>query len=141
MCPAPGTPVDRRVRHVLTVSFDPCYRWVVDPNNIIAGDYYNASYTAEQTRDYTAQFTAITQKMADALDAGVPAESDQMQAAVREHYEFCLQFWTPDREAFKSLALNYVLPTGYKDTYEEWRVGLGSYVYAAVCHFADTQLR
>ena len=112
----------------------------MDPNHVVSGNYYNASYTAEQTNQYSAQFSAITEKMAASLDSGLAIDSDTMQSAVREHYEFCLQFWTPDREAFKSLAMNYVLPTGYRDTYEGVRPGLGNYIYAAVCHFADTEL-
>jgi len=140
ICPCTRSPVNPCVRHCLTVSFLAWYRDAVDEHTGIGGSYYDASYTAEETRTFTAQFSAITQKMADSLAAGLPAESEQMQAAVREHYDFCLRFWTPDREAFKALALNYVLPTGYRDTYEGWGEGLGRYVYEAVCHFADTQL-
>jgi hypothetical protein len=36
--------------------------------------------------------------------------------------------------------MNYVLPTGYRDTYEGVREGLGGYIYAAVCYFADEEL-
>ena len=36
--------------------------------------------------------------------------------------------------------MNYVLPTGYRDTYEGGREGLGGYIYAAACYFADEEL-
>lgn len=112
----------------------------MEPNPVVSASYDGASYTAEQNSQFTAEFSAITEKMATSLDQGLESDSVEMQSAVREHYEFCLKFWTPDRETFKSLAMSYVLPTGYRDTYEAVRPGLGNYIYAAVCHFADTEL-
>jgi len=112
----------------------------MDQINFIAGSYYDTSHMAEETASFTDQFSSITENMAGALDSGLSHDSEEMQAAVRAHYDFCLRFWTPDRETYKSLAMNYVLPTGYRDTYEGVREGLGGYIYAAVCYFADEEL-
>jgi hypothetical protein len=106
----------------------------------VAGSYYQNNYSKEQNQQFAAQFDALTLEMVQHLDAGLPFSSQQMQGAVQKHYDFCLQFWTPNRESYKSLAMSYVLPTGFNETYEGYRQGLGKYIYDAVCHFADTTL-
>ena len=109
-------------------------------DEIIQGSYYQNNYSKEQHQRFTAQFEQITQKMVAALCASESFASESMQQAVREHYEFTLQFWTPDAQTYKSLAMSYVLPTPYRDTYEGYREGLGKFIYDAVCHFADNEL-
>ena len=108
--------------------------------DFIQGGYYENNYTKEQNAQFAVQFDAITKKMAEALDLNLHYSSDEMQQAVQEFYEFTCQFWTPSREAWKSLAMSYILPTGYRDTYEGYREGLGKYVYDAICHYADSKL-
>jgi hypothetical protein len=112
----------------------------VNDQNFIAGSYYQNNYTQEQNNQFAVQFDAITLEMVEALDSGEGFNSEAMQSAVQKHYDFCLQFWTPNRESYKSLAMSYVLPTGFRETYEGYREGLGKYIYDAVCHFADTKL-
>ena len=51
---------------------------------------------------------------------------------MKKHYDFILQFWTPNKEAYKSLAMTYILPSPYRDSYEEVAQGLGKYHYDAV---------
>jgi len=106
----------------------------------IPGSYYNANYTAEQTNHFTQVFSKITQRVISALGEGLSPGSEAVQEAVRDHYEFVLQFWTPDRETYKSLAMNYILPTEFKQHYEGQATGLGQYIYNAVCVFADENL-
>ncbi|MFM1784249.1 MAG: hypothetical protein RLZZ579_526 [Actinomycetota bacterium] len=78
--------------------------------------------------------------MVDCMEQELAFDSEQMQQAVRKHYEFCLRFWKPERESYKALAMSYILPTGYKDTYEGYKLGLGKYIYEAVVYFADNNL-
>jgi hypothetical protein len=108
--------------------------------NYLLGSYSSTQYTAAQQSEFAAIFDAITLRMVDALRAGLSFDSDQMQSAVREHYEFCLRFWKPSRTAYKSLAMSFILPTGYRDTYEAYAEGLGKFVYDGLCHFADNNL-
>ena len=112
----------------------------MNDQNFIAGSYYQNNYTQEQNNQFAVQFDAITLEMVEALDSGEGFNSAKMQDAVQKHYDFCLQFWTPNRESYKSLAMSYVLPTGFRETYEGYREGLGKYIYDAVCHFADNRL-
>lgn len=109
-------------------------------NQIISGSYYQNNYSQEENKKFTAQFEAITLKMVACLDQSQSVDSEQMQAAVQEHFDFCMQFWRPTKEAYKSLAMSFVLPTGYNETYEGYREGLGKYIYEAMVHFADTRL-
>ena len=109
-------------------------------DNLIAGSYYQNNYTQEENQKFTAQFDAITRAMVECLDQGLSADSEQMQSQVKKHYEFCLQFWKPNRESYKSLALSYILPSPYRDSYEGYREGLGQYIYEAVVSFADREL-
>lgn len=78
--------------------------------------------------------------MATAMSQGHAPDSDEMQSAVQSHYEFILQFWTPDQATYKSLAMNYVLPTEFKEHYDGVAAGLGQYIYAGVCVYADRNL-
>ena len=109
-------------------------------DNLISGSYYQNNYSQEENQKFASQFDAITQQMVSCLDQQLPANSEQMQQAVKAHYEFCLQFWKPNRESYKSLALSYILPSPYRDTYEGYREGLGQYIYNAVVEFADREL-
>lgn len=109
-------------------------------DNLIAGSYYQNNYSQEENQEFAAQFDAITRAMVECLDQGLSADSEQMQQQVRKHYEFCLQFWKPNRESYKSLALSYILPSPYRDAYENYREGLGQYIYEAVVSFADREI-
>lgn len=109
-------------------------------DNLIAGSYYQNDFGQEENQQFASQFDAITQQMVSCLDQQLPAHSEPMQQAVRSHYEFCLKFWKPDRESYKSLALSYILPSPYRDSYEGYREGLGQYIYNAVVEFADREL-
>lgn len=111
----------------------------MNENYVIGGQYQN-NFTREETQQFTAIFDAITQRMIDALVSGESYDSEAMQHAVQEHYEFCNRFWKPDAQAYKSLALSFILPTEYRDTYEQRQAGLGKFIYDAICHFADTKL-
>ncbi|MEY4985585.1 MAG: hypothetical protein RLZZ359_471 [Actinomycetota bacterium] len=68
------------------------------------------------------------------------ASSEVVQDAVRQHYEFCLQFWVPTRAAYKGLALSYLLPSPYRDSYEAVAEGLGKFTHDAVVIWADKNL-
>ena len=109
-------------------------------DNLIAGSYYQNNHTNEENQQFAKQFDAITQEMVSCLNSGLSPEDPKMQQQVKAHYEFCLLFWKPNRESYKSLALSYILPGPYRDSYEGYREGLGQYIYEAVVSFADREL-
>ena len=106
----------------------------------IHSEQYQNNFSKEENQNFTAVFGELTQEFAEKLREDVSVSDETVQALVKRHYEFCLQFWTPTREAYKSLAMSYILPSPYRDSYEEVAEGLGKYLYDAICIWADENL-
>ena len=111
----------------------------LDPVNSHADLYVN-NYSKQQNEAFTAAFNAITEAFRAAMVAETPVGDAAVQELVRQHYEFCSQFWTPSRDAYKSLAMSYLLPSPYRDAYESVAIGLGKYHYDAIVLWADANL-
>lgn len=104
------------------------------------GSAYANNYSAQQNAAFTAAFGQITEQFKQAqLDGKSPADAE-VQELVKLHYDFCLQFWTPSRAAYKSLAQGYLFPTPYRDAYEAVNPGLAKYHHDAIVIWADTNL-
>ncbi len=112
---------------------------MTNPLGMHAGQYRN-EYTEAENKSFTEQFSSITTAMAEAMANGVSVSDEQVQQLIRQHYDFCLQFWTPTREAYKSLAMSFILPSEYRDSYESVATGLGKYHYDAIVVWADANL-
>ncbi len=106
----------------------------------IHSEQYQNNYSKEENQKFTQVFGELTQKFAESMEKSDPVSSEYVQNLVKQHYEFCLQFWKPTREAYKSLAMSYILPSPYRDSYESVAVGLGKYHYDAICIWADENL-
>ena len=103
-------------------------------------DYYQNNYSKEQNAQFAAAFSAITEAFKQQQLAGASPSDPAVQALVKQHYEFCLQFWTPSRAAYKSLAQGYLFPTPYRDSYEAVNPGLAKYHHDAIVIWADQNL-
>jgi hypothetical protein len=107
-------------------------------------DNYAAQFPSEHTKEEKQKFAQVfgelTTEFAARMAEGVSADDEIIQALVARHYEFTLQFWTPTKEAYKSLAMSYILPSPYMDHYEAIAEGLGQFHYDAVCIWADKNL-
>ena len=101
---------------------------------------YQNNYSKEENQKFTVAFGELTQEFANAMRSGLESSDELVQGLVKQHYEFCLQFWTPTKEAYKQLALSYILPSLYRDSYENVAEGLGKYHYDALCIWADKNL-
>ena len=101
---------------------------------------YSNSYSSEQNAQFQRAFSVLTQKFKEAQLAGSSTDSEEVQALVQQHYDFCLQFWKPSREAYKSLAQSYLLPSPYRDSYESVNAGLAKYHHDAIVIWADANL-
>ncbi len=106
----------------------------------VQGSQFNNDYSKEQNDQFTAEFGAIMLELRDEFLAGAPIDSDAVQATIAKHYAFCLKFWTPSREAYKSLALSYMLPTPYRDSIEAVSPGLAKFNHDAIVIWADANL-
>jgi hypothetical protein len=104
-----------------------------------SGQYVN-NYSEAENKQFTAIFGQITEGFKDAMEKGLSSDHETVQDLVRQHYEFCSRFWKPDRESYKSLAMSYILPSPYQESYEAVAKGLGQYHYDAIVIFADKNL-
>lgn len=102
--------------------------------------YYINKYSEAENKKFTARFSEITDGFKKAMEADLSTDSEEVQNLVRDHYEFCSQFWKPDRDSYQSLAMSYILPTPYRDSYEAVAKGLGKYQYDAIVTFANKNL-
>lgn len=125
--------------HLVTFRLRPLVRTVLDKFSFHSSLYQN-NYTKEENQKFTVAFGELTQRFASAMSSGLESSDDQVQELVKQHYEFCLQFWTPNKDAYKQLALSYILPSPYRDAYENVAEGLGKYHYEALCVWADKNL-
>ena len=107
-------------------------------------EYHASQFTTQHTEEEKAQFSkefeAITTAMINAQKAGLSPHSTEVQDLVKAHYEFVSRFWTPNKSAYKNLALMYILPSEYRDYYENVEAGLSKFTYDAVCIWADKNL-
>lgn len=106
----------------------------------IHSEQFQNNYSQAENQQFTQIFGQITQEFATEMKAGTGVSDEKVQELVKRHYEFCLRFWTPSKEAYKSLAMSYILPSPYRDAYEGVAVGLGKYHYDAICIWADQNL-
>ena len=110
-----------------------------DPFGYHSGQYIN-NFSETENKKFAVAFDEITQGFKVAMERQLEVSDEQVQDLVRKHYEFCLQFWKPNRESYKSLAMSYILPSPYQETYEAVAKGLGKYHYDAIVVFADKNL-
>jgi hypothetical protein len=111
----------------------------LDPTRAHANLYAN-TYTNEQNQQFKLAFDSITEGFRLQQIAGITPDSQEVQDLVRQHYEFCLQFWKPTRAAYKALAQSYLFPTEYRDSYESIQSGLAKYHHDAMVIWADRNL-
>ena len=107
------------------------------------GEYasqYNQKYTQEEESQFKEDFSKITLNFVEAKKAGLPPTDPSVQTLVQQHFDFISKFWKPSKEAYKNLAMTYILPTAYKDSYEDIEKGLGEYTYDAVVIWANSNL-
>ena len=106
----------------------------------IHSERYQNNYTKEENQKFTVAFAEITNAFAAKMAEGIPASDESVQALVKRHFDFCSQFWSPNKEAYKSLAMSYILPSPYRDSYESVAEGLGKYHYDAIVIWVDKNL-
>lgn len=97
-------------------------------------------HTQEERQQFTVEFEAITSAMFEAMKSGVSPHSPEVQELVQSHFEFVSRFWTPNQTAYKNLALMYIVPSDYRDYYENVGNGLSKFTYDAICIWADANL-
>ena len=100
----------------------------------------NQNVSAEQHAEYKGQHDNIGRALGDLLANGAEISDPVVQEWISKHYAFVSQFWTPNRVAYKSLALTYVMDPAFKATYEAYQPGLAVFVQRAINIWADANL-
>jgi len=100
----------------------------------------NASYTEGQQAQFKAQHDSIAEAVAEQKRKGALFSDVDVQKLIADHYAFVKQFWTPNKQAYKSLALTYVLDPAFEATYESFEPGLAKYIKSAIEIWADQNL-
>lgn len=100
----------------------------------------NQNVSAEKHAEYSAQHDNIGRALGDLLANGAEIGDPLVQEWIGKHYEFVKQFWVPNRIAYKSLALTYVMDPAFKATYEAYQTGLAVFVQKAINIWADKNL-
>jgi hypothetical protein len=95
---------------------------------------------AEQYQKHKAEHDHVAKNIADLMVAGNSVDSSEVQDWIGKHYEFVSQFWTPNRIAYKSLALTYTMDPAFKATYEAYEPGLAAFIQKAINIWADANL-
>ena len=85
-----------------------------------------------------AEMNAINQGLADAMDAGEPADGGRAQALVARHYAWVCRMWKPNRAAYVGLGQMYLDSPDFRAVYEAVRPGLTEYLAEGMRVFADS---
>ncbi len=101
---------------------------------------FNQGVSASKHAEYSAQHDNIGRALGDLLANGAEISDPVVQEWISKHYEFVKQFWVPNRIAYKSLALTYVMDPAFKATYEAYQPGLAVFVQKAINIWADANL-
>jgi hypothetical protein len=100
----------------------------------------NQGVSEEQAKEHERQHDIIGRALGDLLARGAEAGDPVVQEWIGKHYAFVKQFWVPDRVAYKSLAVTYVLDPSFTATYEAYQPGLTKFVQRAINIWADANL-
>ena len=100
----------------------------------------HAGVSEVKFNEYSAGHDHIAKNIAALMTGGHSPDSEQAQLWIGKHYEFVCQFWTPNRIAYKSLALTYTMDPAFKATYEAYEVGLAGFIQKAINIWADQNL-
>lgn len=100
----------------------------------------NQGVSAEQATEYQRQHDLIGRALGDLLANGSEVSDPVVQEWIGKHYAFVKQFWVPNRIAYKSLAMTYVMDPAFKATYEAYQPGLAAFVQKAINYWADQNL-
>lgn len=100
----------------------------------------HAGISEAKYNEYSAGHDHIAKNIASLMAGGHSVDAPEIQHWIGKHYEFVCQFWTPNRIAYKSLALTYTMDPAFKATYEAYETGLASFIQKAINLWADANL-
>jgi hypothetical protein len=106
-----------------------------------ASQHQNIHQNNAQYEEYRRGHEHIAKNLADLMRSGQAVSEPDVQFWISKHYEYVCQFWTPNRIAYKSLALTYTMDPAFKATYEAFEPGLALFIQRAINIWADANLQ
>ncbi len=106
-----------------------------------SAQYASQHVNAEKYDEYRRGHDHIAVNIADLMKAGKPIGDAGVQLWIGKHYEYVCQFWTPNKIAYKSLALTYVMDPAFNATYEAYAEGLAKFIQTAINIWAEENLQ
>lgn len=108
--------------------------------NVSSHSSLHAGISETKFNEYSSGHDHIAKNIASLMVGGYQIDSSEVQLWIGKHYNFICQFWIPNRIAYKSLALTYVMDPAFKATYEAYEPGLATYIQKAINIWADVNL-
>ncbi|MEU7020509.1 MerR family transcriptional regulator [Streptomyces sp. NPDC046203] len=96
--------------------------------------------TPETAEQWQREATARMVRLADLMTAGTPSDAPSVQTEIAAHYQDVCRFWTPNAEAYKSLAATYVDDPRFRADFDRVAPGLAEYQRAAMTVYAEAVL-
>lgn len=82
----------------------------------------------------------VHQGLVAALEKGLLPDSAEVQALVRQHYEWVKHFWTPVRESYIGLGQMYLEHPDFRAFYDKYHPQLVGFLVKAMTVFAEREL-
>lgn len=86
------------------------------------------------------QLEALNQQLTAALEQELEVDSAEVQALIRQHYQWINQFWTPTQESYAQLGELYNDHPDFKKYYDKYHPKLSAFLAQAMKVFAEREL-
>lgn len=97
-------------------------------------------WSKEQWMDHKKEADQILSDLAVSIDAGLSADSSEVQALIRKHFDCVCSFWIPNRDAYIKLAGFYGSHPDFVAFHESIHPKLLSFLTEAMTVFANKEL-
>jgi DNA-binding transcriptional MerR regulator len=84
------------------------------------------------------EFDAICQTLSELIKKRYDAHSEEVQHAVRRHYEWLKKFWTPTKESYPSHGL-LIVETDLRKPYEAYHPQMPEFIAKAIAIFSENE--
>lgn len=95
------------------------------------------SYTEEQREAIMAEGNAIYVDMADAIDAGLATDSDEVQAILKRWHAHLHHFYEPPLELLSGLAETYRSHPDFIKNFKAIHPELPDFLHESITHYVD----
>lgn len=84
------------------------------------------------------EFDAICQTLAELIKKHFDAHSEEVQHAVRRHYDWLKRFWTPTKESYPSHG-QLIVETDLRKPYEAYHPQMPEFIAKAIAIFSENE--